>query len=69
MIQDDNPNRQSCYTQALKRYEDSLIKMGNERSVEMDDHNSKIQKHLEDIERVKKAKMDKQIKVKTDIDK
>ena len=67
-MQDDHPNRQGCYTQALKRYEDSLIKMGNERSVEMDDHHSKIDQHLKELEAVKKRKMDKQVKIKSEID-
>ena len=59
IIQDDHPNRASCYTQALKRYEDSLIAMGNERSVQLDDHYGKISQHVKDLESVKKAKLDK----------
>ena len=42
--------------------------MGNERSVEMDDHHSKIDQHIKELEAVKKRKMDKQVKVKTEID-
>ena len=43
--------------------------MGQERSVEMDDHHTKIHQHVKDLDDVKKTKLDKQVRLRAEIDK